>query len=533
VIPVQPSNESPSETSPRHSPLGPSQKTGIYALLVGVVILLVGLFGSPWEGAWRSADDTETAAKDFVASRGGQPESYRVAHVMRYYPDGAWSERRDSSFFAVHPAFAYQFCLQRPGWDRWVLEMDSRARIVGLFHREMSGTAVRQMELDEARETACNEAGALLRMPLGAMVLRAESLATETHGNEYFFTYRWPEVLGTSHRLRLVVDGEHLSRMTVESISRTNLTNWPWGSVGEIWQRWIGGLLLLLVAGVVLIGYRGALAWRAAFYCGGAAFLLVLLDRLLRFPYYQIEAFFRPSGGNVFRSIGGASVEALQAGIILGLMVAIGEALARERLRGAATLTRLAPAQQGWAAAWMDAARGAFPWVLVVLVVEAISSAFGKPFGFMRVAAGQTAYALSLPTPILPVIVQTLFHAIWQEGIFRFGLLMAILFFVRNRTVAVILSAAAATLFGTSGPLSWHYAMWFVWAIIAGGIALKAGIRAAFLWHLMILGAETSLLLIWTGLIDAAWTGGIVVGLLLTGFFAIGVWAENARRVAS
>jgi hypothetical protein len=292
-------------------------------------------------------------------------------------------------------------------------------------------------------------------------------------------------------------------------------------------------LSLLLLAGMVLIGYRGALAWRAAFYCGGAAFLLVLLDRLLRLPYYQIEAFFRPSGGNVFRSLAGASAEALEAGIVLGLMVAIGEAVARERLRGAATLTRLVPSQQGWAAAWMDAARAAFPWVLVILVVETICSAFGKPLGFMRVAAQQTAYALSSPAPILPVIVQALFHAIWQEGIFRFGLLMAILFFVRNRTVAVILAAAAATLFGTSGPLSWHYAMWFVWAIIAGGIALKAGIRAAFLWHLIILGAETSLLLIWTGLMDAAWTGGIVVGLLLTGFFAIGVWAENARRLAS
>ncbi len=534
MISTQPSNDSSPKTSLSHPSLAPSQETGIYALLIGVAFLLVGLLGNPWRGAWRSVDDVQTVVKDFVRARGGEPDRYQIAHVVRYHSDGAWSERRDSSLFAIHPAFTHQLCLRRFGWDTWMLESNKDAGLVRLFHQEENGAGSGQLKLEQAREIACKEAEVLLRMSLSGLALRAESLATQARGNEYFFTYRWPEVLGESRRLRLVVEGEHLSQLAIEDTSQTNHPSWPWGRGGEIWQRWVGGLLLLAVAGPVLIRYRGPLAWRAGLLCGGATFLLVILDRLLRFPYYEMAVLFRSSGGgHVFRMLSGASVEALQAAIVIGLVVAIGEAFAREQLRGAATLTRLAQTQQGWSFAWMDAGRAALPWVLLVFVVEAILSASGKPLGFMRVAAEQTAYALSSPAPIFPAVTQTLLHAIWHEGIFRFGMLMAILFFVRNQAAAVIISAIAATLFGTSGPLDWHYAMWFAWAVVAGGIVLRAGIRAALLWHLMILGAETSLLLIWTGLIEAEWTGGLVVGLLLVGFFAIGMWMENARRTAS
>jgi hypothetical protein len=104
---------------------------------------------------------------------------------------------------------------------------------------------------------------------------------------------------------------------------------------------------------------------------------------------------------------------------------------------------------------------------------------------------------------------------------------------VRNRAAAVVISAIVAVLFGVSGALGWHHLLWLAWAAVAAGLVLRAGIRAAVLFHLLVLGGQTSLLLIWTGWPQAGWAGGILAGMMLMGLFSIGVWAENNRRLAS
>ncbi|MBU1707966.1 hypothetical protein KKB28_08660, partial [bacterium] len=109
-----------------------------------------------------------------------------------------------------------------------------------------------------------------------------------------------------------------------------------------------------------------------------------------------------------------------------------------------------------------------------------------------------------------------------------------LVYWFRSHVLAVVLSAALATYFGCSDVApSCHQSLWFVWSIIAAMLVLRAGIRAAFLLHLMVLGGTMSLLLLWTGLEQGGWVGGVFLGLLLLILFSIGVWRENMRRFAS
>ncbi len=524
--PSEISNEAFQPLKAERPALGPSQETACYALIFGLALLAIGLFACPWQSSWRSASEIVTSAKNLVMSQGEEPAQYRLTRAIRYHPEGVWGEHRDSMVFALRPTFTHQFRLERTGWDTWLLELNQGGRIVRLFHDEEEGATEAPLRREEARKRVSQEATSVLGLSLDGLQLEAETLRTQLHHSEYLFEYRWPEVLGESRKLRLVLTGEHLSEAAIvegEGVSRHE--NWPWGDGGEFWRRLIGVLLIFLAAAGVLIRFPRSLAWRPSLFWGGFTFCLVFVEHLLRVGYCEVSGF-----SSIYLA---ALTEAIQAACIIGLAVATAEALAREQLPAVASLTRLAPSHRNWADAWMAAARAAAPCVLVVLIIETLFSALGKPAGFLPVAANELAFSLSAPVSLLMAAFQTLLHAIWHEGIFRFFVLIILLAFLRNRAAAVVISAIVAVLFGVTGALGWNTLLWFVWALIAALLVLRAGIRAAILFHLLILGGHTSLLLIWTGWPQGGWGGGILAGMMLMGLFSIGVWAENRRRLAS
>jgi hypothetical protein len=526
VNPSEISNEAFPPPKAQHSAFGPTQETACYALIFGLALLAIGLSACPWKGFWRSPSEIATSATNFVLSQGEEPAQYRLTRAIRYHSEGVWGEHRDSSAFALRPTFTHYLRLERPGWDTWLLELNRDGRIIRLFHDEEEGAMGVPLRREEARERVHHEASAILGLSLDGLELEAETLRTQLHRSEYLFEYRWPEVLGESRKLRLVLAGEHLNEAAiVEGESGVRNENWPWGNGGEFWRRFIGIFLIFIGAAGVLIRHRRPLAWRPALFWGALTFGLVLIERLLRVGSCEVAAV-----SDIYLA---ALIEAFQAACILGLVVATGEALAREQLPAVASLTRLAPTQRNWADAWLSAARAAVPCVLVILVIETLFSVWGRPVGFLRVAANELAYSLSAPVPLLMAAFQTLLHTIWHEGIFRFFVLVVLLALVRNRAAAVVISAIVAVLFGVSGALGWHHLLWLAWAAVAAGLVLRAGIRAAVLFHLLVLGGQTSLLLIWTGWPQAGWAGGILAGMMLMGLFSIGVWAENNRRLAS
>jgi hypothetical protein len=379
---------------------------------------------------------------------------------------------------------------------------------------------------EEAREYLSREVIRVLGISLDSLGLEAETLRTQIHNSEYLFEYRWPQVLGENRKLRLALAGEHLSEAAiVENENGAQNENWPWGNRGEFWRRLVGAFLIFAVTATVFIRHPRPLAWRPALLWGGVVLCLVFAEHLLRVNYCEVSGF-----SNIYLA---SLIEAFQAACIIGLVIAAAESLAREQLPNVATLTRPTPSQRHWADAWMSATRAAMPCVLGVLVIETLFSVSGKPVGFMRVAANELAYAVSAPVPLLAAILQTVFHAIWHEGIFRFFALLVILSFTCNRIAAIVISAIAAVLFGASGALGWNTLLWLVWAVVAAELVLRAGIRAAFLFHLLVLGGHISLLLLWTGWLEAGWAGGVLVGIMLIGIFSMGVWVENNRRLAS
>ena len=524
--PSEISNEAFPPPKAKRPALGPTQETACYALIFGLALLAIGLFACPWKRAWRSPSEIAASAKNFVMSQDEQPASYRLTHTICYHAEGLWSERQDSMAFTLRPTFTHQLRLHRADWDTWLLELNRDGQIIRLLHDEEEGAVEAPLRREVARERLHQEASAVLGLSLDALELEAETLRTRLHHSEYLFEYRWPEVLGKDRRLRIVLAGEHLSEAAiVEGDSGARNENWPWGGGSEFWRRFIGVFLIFVGTAGVFVRYPRPLAWRPAFLWGGLAFCLVLVERLLRINYCEVSAF----SGILLAAL----IEAVQAACILGLVVAVAEALAREQLPAVASLTRLAPSHRNWADAWMSAARAAVPCVLGIFIIETLFSVSGRPAGFLPVAASELAHALSAPVPLLMATFQTLLHTIWHEGIFRFWALVVLLALLRNRAAAVVISAILAVLFGATGALGWHHLFWLVWAVVAAGLVLRAGIRAAILFHLLILGGHTSLLMIWTGWPRGGWTGGILAGMMLMGLFSIGVWAENNRRLAS
>jgi len=531
----QPSHEPLPQPEHRRVFAAPVQELAAYALILGVVLLALALLANPWERPWRSLDEITAAADDFVMKQGRLPEYHTLAHTVRYRPDGFWSERMDSAGFAMRPALAYRIDLYRRGWDTWTLELNRDGRVIRLLHRTRDDAPGAQLRWTNVQEVLQREMEVTLALPAEELTLVSDSLITRPQRNDYLFEYQWPKALGEHERLRVVLAGEHLGALAV--VSDTVLTTggiWPWGEGGEFWQRSVGVLLIFFGCAVILIVRRGPMAWRPGVLFGGLALALVVIERVLRVHFYEISI---PVGVSldtyVVRTVLGSVIDAAQVAIVVVLAVATGEALSRDRLPEVATLTRFSPAQPREAAAWVSAARAALPWAILILIVEAVLAWRTTPVGFMRVAAEQLSYALSSPVPILTVLVQTILHALWHEGIFRLWALIVLISLLRNRVAAIVISAALATLFGTAGALDWPLALWFIWAIIAAGLVTQAGIRAAFLLHVLVLGSHTALLLVWTGLVEGGWSGGVVAGLLLLGLLSIGIWAESARRLAS
>jgi hypothetical protein len=277
----------------------------------------------------------------------------------------------------------------------------------------------------------------------------------------------------------------------------------------------------LILGGVFLIMHyhRTPLALKSAGLWGTLVFFLVMAVRGLTFSQAVI---FMPADapftGYLSRAILSALIEALQSGLLLGLVVATGEALSRDVFRTSSSLSRLPPSVSGWRAAWAQAARWAFPAAAAVLVVEAVVTHWAGPVGLCSKVPSMIAGALSSPSPLLAFPSQIMLDLTWEECLYRLWLLSLLLFWLRLPVLAIPLAAGAAAFFAgfdLSQFLSLGGLFYCLWGLVAGFLMWRVGIVAAMLFHLLVVGGYAGLVMVWTGF-------GLHVGLaLIAGMLAV------------
>jgi hypothetical protein len=195
-------------------------------------------------------------------------------------------------------------------------------------------------------------------------------------------------------------------------------------------------------------------------------------------------------------------VEALQNALLLGLVVATGEALARDVFRSSASLSRIPPGTGSWRAAWATAARWAFPAAAIVLVYEAMATHYLGPVGLCSKVPALIANTLSSHLPALALPSQLVLDMLWEECVYRLWLLSLLLFWLRLPVLAVPLAAGAAAYFAgfdISQFATVGGAFYLVWGLIAGFLMVRVGIIAAMLLHLLVVGGYAAIVLFWTG----------------------------------
>ena len=129
-------------------------------------------------------------------------------------------------------------------------------------------------------------------------------------------------------------------------------------------------------------------------------------------------------------------VEALQGFILVGLIVATGEAISRDLLPNVTTFSRVAPSQRGWIGAWVQASRWALPAASIVLAYEAAMSVFFDPGGLTGRALPIIAGALSSPVQSLTMAALVGKDVLWNEGLFRLWLFPLLIFWARGPLIA-------------------------------------------------------------------------------------------------
>jgi hypothetical protein len=278
--------------------------------------------------------------------------------------------------------------------------------------------------------------------------------------------------------------------------------------------------------------HRTPLALKAAGLWGGVFFTLILFQKALTFPQAAIQIpYDLPLRGYMARIALGAVVEALQMSIVIGLIVATGEAMSRDLLPNVTTLTRIAPSQRGWIGAWVQAGRYALPLAAGVLILESVIARFAYPVGFAANSLPLVARTLTSPFPPPALCTVAGIHILWQEGLYRLWLMPLFLFWVRGPVTAILLGALTSVYFAGYDPAAWlslSAAIYFAWGLISGWLAFRVGILAAILFHLLVLGGYAGLALIWTGFgMSAGWT---LITLMLMLLLVIGFKGEKLTK---
>lgn len=505
----------------------------VRTLLFALVLFAVGLYGKPWKWEWLRPDEAEVIAAAFVTAQGTDAASCSMIRAAEHRPGGVFSPYLDEAGFAVDPAVGYVVrFFHRDRMDSWTVSVSPSGQIYNVFRRQPEDEPDYRIDRDEALELTLQRLATDLTLPADSFLVVKDSLINRPQRSDWIFRFSWPQALDSSGYLTATLSGRSLTGLT---ITRPQAAETLWSDTEPARagrNRLLGFALIIFGVFQIILHHRTPLALRAAGSWGAVAFFLVLLVRALTFPQASILFPYQQAlGSYLARMILGVIVDALQSGVLVGLIVATGEAMSRDLLPNTTTLTRIAPSQRGWIGAWVQAGRWALPFAAAVLVLEATLARILNPAGLLSKALPILAGVFSSPSAIVTAPALISLDVIWNEGLYRLWLFPLLLFWVRGYITAILVSAAFAVYFAGYDPsqlLTVGGIFYLIWGVIAGWLTLRVGIFSAVLFHLLVLAGYTGLVLMWSGV--SAISGALLVVALFVVLLAIGIKGDIAAR---
>lgn len=479
--------------------------------LFGLVLFLIERHAAPWGLGWVRPDEAQDIAESFLQAQGADLQKYTLLRAAEHSHDGAWRARGEEERFAADPAIGYLFRYFRPGEaDGWTIAVSPIGRIYRVRRLQLEDEPAHRLNRSEALDLVRAKLARELHVAADSLRLISDSLTAQVQRSDWHFTFADP-AHGDTTEISVTLGGEAITyfRMRAEA-SRPTLA--PASTPRA--RRVMGFALILIGVFLTMHYHRTPLAMRAAVTWGGTLFLLTALVRGLTFSEAVIlMPWNSPLTGYLSRVALAGVIEAVQAAILLGLVVASGESLSRDVLRGSTSLSRMAPGLSDWSAAWARAARWALPTAALVLIWETAASHALAPVGLAGKIPEMVARALSSPLPHLTLPAEVALSALWEESVFRLWLLALLVFWLRMPLLAALLTAAAGTYFAGydfSQFASPGALLYTAWGVAAGVLMLRAGIIAAMLLHALTTGAYAALVMMWTGY--GAGIGWVMVG---------------------
>jgi hypothetical protein len=490
------------------------------ALVFAVALYEISDHARPWELGWLRRDEAAEIAEAFLVRQGAELGNYTLIHAVERRRQGEWTSRAGEQRLAVDPAVGYLMRYFRPGAvDGWTIAVAPTGRIYRVQREQLDDEPGLRLDRVQAFDLTLEKLATELGIPAYTLNLVSDTLLFQPQRNDWTFVFSWPEVLGDSGELQVTLAGEALTDVAFRPQRAPNETV-PNRTPRD--SRVLGFVLILGGVFLIMHYHRTPLALKSAGLWGTLVFFLTLTVRGLTFS--QAVIFMpadSPLSGYLSRVGLSALIEALQGGLLMGLVVATGEALARDVFRSSNSLSRLAPGVNGWRAAWAQAARWAFPAATIVLLVEAVVTHWAGPVGLCGKVPSMIANALSSPAPILALPSQIVLDLTWEECLYRLWLLSLLLFWLRLPVLAIPLSAAAAAFFAgfDLGQFTTLGGIFYcAWGLVAGFLMWRVGIVAAMLFHLLVVGGYAGMVLVWTGFglnVGAALLAGILAVVLI------------------
>jgi len=472
----------------------------VRVLLFGAVFLLIERYAAPWGLGWVRPDEAQEIAERFLQAQGADLQKYTLLRAAEHSHDGAWRASGEEERFASDPAIGYLFRYFRPGEaDGWTIAVSPIGKIYRVRRTQPDDEPARRLSRTAALELARAKLSGDLHVAADSLRLTSDSLTSQVQRSDWQFVFA-DTIRGDTTAISVTLGGEAITQFRMRA--ETNGTTVAPASSPRA-RRVIGFTLILIGVFLTMHYHRTPLAVRSAVTWGGVLFLLTALVRGLTFSEAVIlMPWDSPLTGYLSRVALAGVIEAVQAGILLGLVVACGESLSRDVLRGSTSLSRMAPGLRDWSAAWARAARWALPCAVLVLIWETAASHALAPVGLAGKVPEMVARALSSPLPHLTLPAEVALSALWEESVFRLWLLALLVFWLRMPLLAALLTAAAGTYFAGydfSQFVSAGALLYAAWGVAAGVLMLRAGIIAAILLHALTAGAYAALVMIWTG----------------------------------
>jgi len=480
------------------------------SVLLRLLVFLAALWavwnwGKPWHLGWLRMDEAQGIAESFLVKQGADLQHYTLIRAVERRAEGTWAAREKHAVrFGVDPAVGYLMRFFRKGTlDGWTIAVAPSGQIYRVQREQLDDEPGARLSYVPAYNLAVEKLATDLGIPSYKLSPLSDTLVFMPQRNDWTFAFSWPEVLDSGGAVRVTLAGETVTGLSFDTPS-SPLQTLPHRTSRS--SRLLGFALILGGVFLMMHYHRTPLALRSAGLWGGLVFLLTLASRGLTFTQSVILMPPDDSLTGFLSRVGlSAVIEALQTGLLMGLIVATGEALSRDVFRGSTTLSRLAPGLKDWRAAWAQAARWAFPAAAVVMVYEAAAMHYLGPVGLCGKVPTFIANAFSSPAPGFALPVQIALDTVWEECLWRMWLLTLFLFWLRLPVLAIPLSACAAAYFAgydinqflTIGGL-----FYIAWGLVAGWLMLRVGIIGAMLFHFLVLGSYAGLVLVWTGFGD-------------------------------